>query len=44
MAKAVWNGTLIAESDKTIEVEGNQYFPPDSVKREFLVESQTHTT
>jgi len=44
MAKAVWNGAVIAESDKTIEVEGNQYFPPDAVKREYLVETQTHTT
>ena len=44
MAKAVWNGAVIAESDDTIEVEGNQYFPPDAVKREYLVETQTHTT
>jgi uncharacterized protein (DUF427 family) len=44
MAKAVWNGAVLAESDQTIEVEGNQYFPPDAVKREYLVETQTHTT
>ena len=43
MAKATWNGKVIAQSDATIEVEGNQYFPPDSVNREFLKES-THTT
>jgi uncharacterized protein (DUF427 family) len=44
MAKAVWNGTVLAESDQTIEVEGNQYFPPDAVKREHFAESDTHTT
>ena len=44
MPKAVWNGTVIAESDHTIKVEGNDYFPPSSVRREYLAESQTHTT
>jgi uncharacterized protein (DUF427 family) len=44
MAKAIWNGTVIAESDKTIVVEGNHYFPPDAVKREYLKGSTTHTT
>jgi len=42
--KAVWKGKTIAESDKTIVIEGNHYFPPDSVHREFLQESATHTT
>ena len=42
--KAVLNGAVLAESDKTIEIEGNQYFPPDSVKREYLSDSGTHTT
>jgi uncharacterized protein (DUF427 family) len=37
--KAVWNGQVIAESDDTIEVEGNQYFPPDDVNMEFLEEN-----
>ena len=37
MAKAVFNGTVIAESDSTIVVEGNHYFPPDSVAREYFV-------
>jgi uncharacterized protein (DUF427 family) len=41
--KAVWNGTTIAESDHTIVIEGNHYFPPDSVHREFLTDSQIHT-
>ncbi len=44
MAKAVWNGVVLAESDKTEVVEGNQYFPPDSVKREYFKETDTHTT
>jgi len=37
--KAVWNNTVIAESDKTIVVESNHYFPPESVKMEFLKKS-----
>ena len=36
MPKAILNGTVIAESDATEVVEGNHYFPPDSVKKEFL--------
>ncbi len=43
MARAIWNGVIIAESNATIVVEGNHYFPPDSVKREYLRESATHT-
>lgn len=42
--KAVWNNVVIAESDQTIVVEGNHYFPPDAVKREYLRDSGTHTT
>lgn len=41
--KATWNGTVIAESDKTEVVEGNHYFPHDALKPEFFQESQ-HTT
>ena len=37
--KATWNGKLIAESDDTVVVEGNHYFPRDSVNDEFLAES-----
>ena len=44
MAKAIWNGVVLAESDNTEVVEGNQYFPPDSVKREYFKETSTHTT
>jgi uncharacterized protein (DUF427 family) len=43
MAKAIWNGAVIAESDQVEEVEGNLYFPPDSVRRELLRESDTRT-
>jgi uncharacterized protein (DUF427 family) len=44
MVKAIWHGVVIAESDKTLMVEGNHYFPPESVKREFLTPTETHTT
>ncbi len=43
MKKAVWNGVVLAESDQTIIVEGNHYFPLESVTREYLQESATHT-
>jgi uncharacterized protein (DUF427 family) len=36
MPKAIWEGTVIAESDRCVEVEGNQYFPPESVRKEYL--------
>ncbi|CAF0912125.1 unnamed protein product [Adineta ricciae] len=42
--KAIWNGQVLAESDKTIVVENNHYFPPDSIKKEFFKDSDTHTT
>jgi uncharacterized protein (DUF427 family) len=42
--KATWNGQVIAESEETIQIEGNQYFPPSSVKRDFAQPSSTHTT
>lgn len=43
MAKAIWNGTVLAESEDTIVVEGNHYFPPEAVKREHFRDSQEHT-
>ena len=43
MPRAIWNESVIAESDRCIVVEGNQYFPPDTVKGEFLHDSDTHT-
>lgn len=44
MPKAMWKGTVIAESDDTVVVEGNHYFPPDSVHWEHLEESSKSTT
>ena len=38
--KAVWNGATVAESDKTVVVEGNHYFPSDSITPEYLVASE----
>jgi uncharacterized protein (DUF427 family) len=43
MAKAIWNNTVIAESERCEIVEGNHYFPPDAVKREYLHPSDKHT-
>lgn len=42
--KAIWKDTVIAESDDTVVVEGNHYFPPESVRQEHLTPSTTHTT
>ena len=44
MTKAVWNGEVLAESDRCEVVEGNQYFPPDAVRKALLQPSETHTT
>lgn len=41
--KAVWNGATIAESNETVVVEGNHYFPADSIAHEYFSDSQTHT-
>lgn len=43
MAKATWQGVVIAQSDRTEIVEGNHYFPPSSVQRELLRDSAAHT-
>ena len=43
MPKAKWNGAVLAESEETVVVEGNHYFPPNSVDDQFLAESQTTT-
>jgi uncharacterized protein (DUF427 family) len=43
MPKAIWNGAVLAESDRCEVVEGNQYFPPQSVNRAYLETSATHT-
>jgi uncharacterized protein (DUF427 family) len=44
MMKAIWNGQTIAESDKTVEMDGFVYFPEETVKREFLRASSTTAT
>ena len=43
MAKAIWKGAVLAESNQTVEIEGNQYFPPGAVRREHLQLSAEHT-
>ena len=43
MARALWKDALLAESADTIVVEGNHYFPPQTLHREFFRESATHT-
>jgi uncharacterized protein (DUF427 family) len=42
--KATWKGAVLAESDETVVVEGNHYFPAESINREHFRESETHTT
>lgn len=43
MPKAIWNGTVIAETEKFELVEGNVYFPPEALHREYLKPTSTHT-
>ena len=43
MPRAIWNGKVIAESDRFETVEGNVYFPPETIRREFFRSSDTHT-
>lgn len=42
--KAIWNNTVLAESNNTVVVEGNHYFPKEAINREFFQDSTTHTT
>ena len=42
--KATWNDTVLAKSDQTVVVEGNQYFPPDAIDKQYFQESSTHST
>ena len=44
MPKAIWNGAVLAESNSCEVVEGNQYFPPGSIDRQYFQDSSTHTT
>lgn len=43
MARAIWRGTVLAESEQTRVVEGNHYFPPDSIHRQYFKNSGTYT-
>jgi uncharacterized protein (DUF427 family) len=43
MAKAIWNHQVIAQSEETVMVEGNHYFPHEAVNWEFFKENETHT-
>jgi uncharacterized protein (DUF427 family) len=43
MPKAVWNGAILAESDDTVVVEGNHYFPAEAINEEFFRDSDWHT-
>jgi uncharacterized protein (DUF427 family) len=42
--KAVWKNAVLAESDQTVMVEGNHYFPPEAVSRQYLKPSDSHST
>ena len=44
MTKAIWNGIVLAQSDHTVLVEGNHYFPPDSLDRRYFRAGDRHTT
>jgi uncharacterized protein (DUF427 family) len=44
MAKAIWEGAIVAESDATVEVEGNLYFPQQAIRPEYFKPSEKHTT
>ena len=41
--KATWNGATLAESNGTVVVEGNHYFPADSINKEYFAPTETHT-
>lgn len=42
--KATWNNVDLAESEQTVVVEGNHYFPPEAINKEYFQESSTHST
>lgn len=43
MKQAVWNGAVLAESDQTVVIEGNHYFPVESLNKEYFKKTETHT-
>ena len=44
MAKAIWNGAVLAESNEVVIIEGNKYFPPEAINKAYFKPSDTHTT
>jgi uncharacterized protein (DUF427 family) len=42
--RAIWNNAILAESNKTIVIEGNHYFPPESIRHNYLRDTDTHST
>ena len=44
MIKAIWNGTVVAESEETIVLDGTHYFPITAIHKQFFLNSNTHTT
>ena len=44
MPKAIWNGAVLAESNNCELLEGNQYFPPDSINKEYFTSTESHTS
>jgi uncharacterized protein (DUF427 family) len=44
MPQAKWQDVILAESNDTIVIEGNHYFPPDSLDRQYFLDSNTNTT
>lgn len=42
--KAIWNNQVLAESDNTVVIENNHYFPPESLNKEFFISSDLHST
>ena len=43
MPRALWNGKIVAESDNTVVVDGNHYFPHESIERDCFEKTETHT-
>lgn len=43
MMRAMWNGVVLAEAPRTVRVDGNDYFPPESLRREYFSDSPTRT-
>ena len=44
MAQAIWNETVLAQSNDTVVIDGNHYFPPESINKQYFQESNKHST